>query len=379
VSDRIGIDGRVLGVRPKGIARYIWELCQALDRELPRAEFFLYCREPIGLPMISSRWNQRMESSPAGRWLPNSLWAVARMGFLAKRDNLTAFWGGTGLLPLLGLKARSVLSVHDLVYNLEPWTTSARARWSARLFFRASVRKADFVVCNSNGSARRFEAFLHRKADAVVRPGVSKAFRKKSEADVLRALLKLAVDRPYLLAVGTWEPRKGLQRLIPAFLELTTEGFLRNHILVIAGDRGWKDTAIVDLVQRGGERIRALGFIDDESLAALYSGTDALVFPSSYEGFGIPVLEARACGAPVVATDLPELREAGGEDAIYIPATHHEIKAGILKALSSNRPKPLPPWEYGWSKAAQVLAEVLTGTRVVSAGGAAIDSRTSQG
>lgn len=101
---------------------------------------------------------------------------------------------------------------------------------------------------------------------------------------------------------------------------------MQSHILVLAGERGWKDGPIASLVQSGGARIRALGFVDDEALAVLYNGADALVFPSSYEGFGIPVLEARACGTRVVTTDLPELREAGGDDAIYVPPTSHALQ-----------------------------------------------------
>ena len=368
VRHRVGVDARMLGIRPKGIARYIWELCKALDKALPEAEFFLYCRTPTGLPKISSRWHERLDISLAAKRLPNSLWGALRVGFLTRSDDLSVFWGGTGLLPLVGLRAPSVLTVHDLVYNLAPSTTSARARWAARLFFRASARKADSIVCNSQGSRRRLEALLGRGADAVIRPGVSEVFRKKSGAEILRGLRALAVTTPYLLAVGTWEPRKGLQRLIPAFLGLANEGLLQSHILVLAGERGWKDGPIANLVQSGGARIRALGFVDDEALAVLYNGADALVFPSSYEGFGIPVLEAQACGARVVTTDLPELREAGGDDAIYVPPTQHGVRAGILAALASNCPKPLSPCECGWEESARVFANVLTRTGATSAG-----------
>ncbi len=355
---RIGIDARMLGPRPKGIARYIWELCRPLDQLMPDAEFFLYSRRPLDLPTISARWHQRVDMSAARR-LPSSLWGVARAGLLARRDNLSVFWGGTGLIPLIGLDAPSVLTVHDLVHSLEPHTTSARARWAARLFFRASVSKADFVVCNSAGSARRLRDSLGRTADAVVRPGVIDTFRKKDEGEVARVLGRFGLRKPYLLAVGTWEPRKGLQRLIPAFLALVDEGRLQNYLLVLAGERGWKDKGIVRLVKAGGQRIRPLGYVDDDSLAALYSAADALVFPSSYEGFGIPVLEARACGTRVVTTDSPELREAGGTDAIYVPPTEEGIRAGILEALGSAAPRPLRPNAERWVASARIFADIL--------------------
>jgi hypothetical protein len=99
---RIGIDGRRLEPRLKGIGRYIWELCKGLDQVLPAAEFFLYTPTPRGLTTISHRWSIRVDDSRWGR-LSNNLWLVARAGVLSRRNRLDVFWGGTGLLPLVGL------------------------------------------------------------------------------------------------------------------------------------------------------------------------------------------------------------------------------------------------------------------------------------
>jgi glycosyltransferase involved in cell wall biosynthesis len=356
---RIGIDGRVLGPRPKGIARYIWELCKSLDEVLPDARFFVYSPRPIvPMPSISPRWAWRCDLSGACARIPNSLWAVSRLGYLAERDHLDVFWGGTGLLPLACLRTRTVLTVHDFVYKIAPETTSARARWAMRMLFGASSRRADHVVCNSMGTARKFENAFSKKVSEVVRPGLTESIRPAADAHKL--LNRHSVERPYLLSVGTLEPRKGLQRLVPAFLSLLADGHLKDKSLVIAGDRGWKDDPIARLV-RSSDRIHPLGFVDDDLLSALYTGADAFVFPSSYEGFGMPVLEARACGTRVVTTDIPELREAGGEDPIYIPATVEGIREGILRALRRECPKPLNRSEYSWAKSAAVFAGVLTG------------------
>ena len=100
---KIGIDGRMLGGRPKGIARYIWELSKVLDEVLPEAQFFVYSKRPIvPAPAISRRWRWRCDLAASCANLPNSLWCVFRLGFLAQRDKLDVFWGGTGLLPLAG-------------------------------------------------------------------------------------------------------------------------------------------------------------------------------------------------------------------------------------------------------------------------------------
>jgi glycosyltransferase involved in cell wall biosynthesis len=139
---------------------------------------------------------------------------------------------------------------------------------------------------------------------------------------------------------------------------MQAEGLIPNHKLLLVGDRGWKDCSIFELT-RNSEAVVSLGFVDDVSLAALYSGTDAFIYPSTYEGFGIPVLEARACGAPVVTSDIPELREAGGDDAIYVSPTERGIRSGISAALATAAPKPVDWRDWSWTLSASVLAQVL--------------------
>jgi glycosyltransferase involved in cell wall biosynthesis len=357
---RIGIDGRRLGLQPKGIGRYIWELCNGLDEVLPNAQFFLYTPRSLNLPPISNRWSFRVDESPFRR-LPSNLWLVVGAGRLAQRDEVDCFWSGSGLLPLTGLRARTVLTIHDLVHKVAPETMDTRALWATRLFFRISVANADALVSNSEGTARRLEENFGYKVAAVVRPGLSRLFQPKSECEIQQILAHYEVPKPYLLAVATWEPRKGLELLIRAFLNMKAVGLIRDHTLVLVGERGWKDTAITDLVRRNADSVLGLGFVDDVALAGLYRGAEAFVFPSKYEGFGMPVLEARACGAAVITSDLPELREAGGEGGIYVEPTEEGIRNGILTALKKRPPEGLDWRDWSWSKSAAILAQVLLG------------------
>ena len=364
---RIGIDGRRLGVRPKGIGRYIWELCNGLDEVLPNAHFFLYAPRSLNLPPISNRWSFRADESPFRR-LPSNLWLVLRAGRLAQRDEVDCFWSGSGLLPLVGLRARTVLTIHDLVHKVAPETMDTRALWAARLFFGISVASADALVSNSEGTARRLEQYFGHKVAAVVRPGLSRLFEPKSECEIQQILAHYEVSKPYLLAVATWEPRKGLELLIQAFLNMKAGGVIRDHKLVLVGERGWKDTAISDLVRRNTDSVLGLGFVNDVALAGLYRGAEAFVFPSKYEGFGMPVLEARACGAAVITSDLPELREAGGEGGIYIEPTEEGIRHGISRALKKRQPEGLDRRDWSWSGSAAILAQVLLGSAYRASG-----------
>jgi glycosyltransferase involved in cell wall biosynthesis len=357
---RIGIDGRRLGLRPKGIGRYIWELCNGLDEVLPNAQFFLYTPRSLNLPQISNRWSFRVDESPFRR-LPSNLWLVVGAGRLAQRDEVDCFWSGSGLLPLVGVRARTVLTIHDLVHKVAPETMDTRALWATRLFFRLSVANANALVTNSEGTARRLEEYFGYKVAAIVRPGLSRFFQSKSEYEIQQILADYKVTKPYLLAVATWEPRKGLDLLIKAFLNMKAEGLVRDYRLVLVGERGWKYTAVADLVRRNSDAILSLGFVNDVALAGLYRGAEAFVFPSKYEGFGMPVLEARACGAAVITSDLPELREAGGEAGIYIEPTEEGIRNGILTAPKRRPAQGLDWQDWSWSKSAAILAQVLLG------------------
>jgi glycosyltransferase involved in cell wall biosynthesis len=172
-------------------------------------------------------------------------------------------------------------------------------------------------------------------------------------------LSRLGVKRPYLLAVATSEPRKNLEGVLRAYIELKRDGKLSDHQLVLSGPTGWKNRG---LNQRLGEAraygLVLAGYVPAESMPILYAAADALVFPSLYEGFGMPVLEARSCGTRVVTTDIPELREAGDQYVIYIQPTVEGIKAGILRALGF--PKPPAALRRGWTEPARILARALS-------------------
>ena len=356
---RIGIDGRVLGPSPNGIGRYIIEMCRALDRVLGSAEFFVYLRRPVEPPMTSPRWHIRLDNSAAGRRLPNSFWLALRAGQFAARDDLDVYWGATGLLPLVCVPRRTVITVHDVVHHIAPQTMSGRARLNSRLFVRPSLREADAIVPVSQGVAQSLETIFGYRAAAVACPGLSPSFRPAAEEDIARIRKQYGVSGPYLLSVATFEPRKNLSVLIRTFAALKREGLIGARKLVLAGSAGWKDGGIKAELGGAGESVLWVGYVPHADLPALYSGADAFVFPSLCEGFGMPVLEARACGTRVVASDTPELREAGGDGTVYVPPTCDGVRAGILRALAMPPAKPIDAGHCSWDRSAASLAGVL--------------------
>lgn len=354
---KIGIDGRALQGARTGVGRYVYELCRELDRALPTAQFFVYSSVPLEMPVLSERWVLRLDKSPLAKYLKSVLWLKYRCGQLCKKDNLDVFWGGATFLPQLPRLVRTVITVYDLNYKIVPETMSITHRWAFRLFFKKDVARANVVTAISKGSSDRLFSLFGRAADAIVYPAIDTSFCPQTETRVQEVLSQHSLSRPYLLAVATWEPRKNLELLISTFLDMKKQGLLSEHKLVLVGGRGWKDQRLAALLS-GSNSVVPLGYVPDEQLAPLYSGADVFIFPSVYEGFGMPVAEARACGATVVTSDTPELREAGGEDVIYVAPTTEGIQDGILKALSQPKKRVKESSEdiRSWKSSAEILA-----------------------
>ncbi|HSQ30140.1 MAG TPA: glycosyltransferase family 1 protein [Gemmatimonadaceae bacterium] len=355
---RVGIDGRALQGRRAGVARYVYELCRALDTALPEAVFFVYSQSAVTLPTASERWISRVD--PLGHLVKNVAWLKFRCGALCRHDDLEVFWGTGTLLPRLPKRVRTVSTVHDLNHKLVPDTMPIVTLCAHRLFFSADVRRADNVVAVSHGTSDRLRHLIGRPADVVVPPSVDECFAPASTQAVRECRLRYGIAQPFLLAVATLEPRKNIAMLIDVFISMRATGDLPRGIeLVLVGGTGWKDSAVARRIQAGqAHGVRTLGFVPDEDLPALYTASEAFVLPSRYEGFGIPVLEARACGTRVLTSDIPELREAGGADATYCEPTPEGLRNGLRTVLSSPRPQTVRV-RVGWQDAAEQFASVL--------------------
>jgi glycosyltransferase involved in cell wall biosynthesis len=361
-SLRIGMDGDALRAPLSGVGHYIFNLCRELDALLPEALFIAYSRLPAAAVQLPSpRWLLRTEPVVMFRRLPSFVWLKTRCRSMCVSDKVEVFWAGRTLHPRLADGVRTVCTVHDLNHLVVPETMRFRSRWSDRLWFRGDILTADCVLANSFGTAERIRTMLGAEVNDVVPPGVTPQFHPTEpvrEIGIPEHLSRLGVKRPYLLSVATPEPRKNLDSVLRAYLDLKRERKVSEHRLVLAGPTGWKNKALKQrLSEARAHGLVLAGYVPDQLMPMLYAGADALVFPSLYEGFGMPVLEARTCGTRVVTTDIPELREAGDEYVIYVKPTVEGIKAGILRAVGL--PKPPPAASRTWKEAASILARAL--------------------
>ena len=237
--------------------------------------------------------------------------------------------------------ARGILTVHDLAFLMRPDCADERLRAYLEGVVPRSVQRADFIVADSENTRNDLVVLLGvaPAAIAVVPGGVEPRFVPVTDAELLRrARQRLGVgDAPFVLAIGVIEPRKNLNRLMDAFFALKQRGAVPADLkLVLAGGKGWLFDGIFEHHAASPIRddICMPGFVPDEMLPAIYSAAEVLAFPSLYEGFGLPILEAMACGTPVVASlasCLPEVAE--GAALMIEPTDVDGLSAALELAL----------------------------------------------
>ncbi len=237
------------------------------------------------------------------------------------------------------LRIPSAILVYDLVSFTAFDAAHRRARLNERMTLAPALRRAARVICISEATRveliDRFPGVAPKAT--VIGLGAGEPFGRSLPPSALAAVRsRYGLERPFVLALGTLEPRKNLPRLIEAFAALPP-GVRDAHELVLAGGKGWGAGRIDRAIERHQPMVRALGWVPDEDLAALYQACEAFCYPSLQEGFGLPVLEAMLSGAVVVASGVPSLREVGGSAAIYVdPESTAGIRAGLEAALDPN-------------------------------------------
>jgi glycosyltransferase involved in cell wall biosynthesis len=227
-----------------------------------------------------------------------------------------------------------VVTVHDLAFKLYPKAYPPAWRLLHKAGFRRALRSAAAIVAVSKNTAAdvvRMGEVDERLVHVVPLAG-SLPVGSVEPGPVLE---RLGVPKPYVLFVGTLEPRKNLVRLIRAYRRIA--GRVR-HSLVLAGPLGWRSQPILDELGRTeGGRIVTTGRVSEADLDALHRGADAFAYPSMYEGFGLPVLDAMARGVPVVTSSTSSLPELVGDAAIQVtPGSTGAIAAGLERALSDD-------------------------------------------
>jgi len=242
-----------------------------------------------------------------------------------------------------GVKGKKVVFVHDMSYKACPDTVRLKTRRFLEFSLRTSCARADLIITVSEFSKREIIKYLGVPEDKieVIRLGVNSDryhanYTKNQQAIVCK---KYGLPKNYLLYLGTLEPRKNIERLIRAYAKLLEKGE-DVPCLVLAGRKGWLYEPIFAVVEELNlhSKVHFIGYVSPEDAPILLSGAEVFLFPSVYEGFGLPIIEAMACGVPVVTSQLASLPEVAGDAAVFVdPYDIRSIQIGISRVLNNSK------------------------------------------
>jgi glycosyltransferase involved in cell wall biosynthesis len=328
-----------------GIGRYTRELVKALAAEENEFDYSLFsAKTAAAIPvenLLPEGANISIRSAPISeRWLYR-LWYRLKIPIPVQMltGDIELFHSTDFVLPPLRPEVPSLLTIHDLSFVHYPETFTPQLMNFLNTIVPRSVVRATHILADSEATKSDISEFWQVPDEkiTVLYSGVSKDFQPSNDPKLvgeLRANYDLG-QGPYLLCVGTVQPRKNYQMLIQAFRNVAHQF---PHDLIIAGGEGWLfDQILAEIAEQGlDDRVRFIGFVDDQHLPALYSEASLFLFPSIYEGFGLPLLEAMACGVAVISSSASSLPEVAGDACLKLPPNDLDRWTEAMIALLSN-------------------------------------------
>ncbi len=371
---RIGIDARLLTYR-RGIGNFVYNLLTELAKLPGDEQYVLYVDD-----MRAAEFVPHDPRFTVKRLGPKSypLWEQVGLPLAIARGHLDVLHCPANTAPIfLPRSVKLALTVHDVMYALPesvlPQSSSLYQRLGRmyyRLFARQAIKRAAWVMTVSENSRRDLERVFHlspQRVHVVYEAGNSMCRRFEDQSPVREVKQRYSVQGRYVFALGALDPRKNTLRVIQSFAILRRMTDLPIQLVVAGLAENAKEQfrAVVSTMGLQNQVI-LLGFVPEGELAALYNGADVFVYPSLYEGFGMPVLEAMACGTPVVTSAVGSIPEVAGNAALLIdPHQPEEIAHAILNVISnvSRRERMIEnglaqAQRFSWAKAAQQVLDV---------------------
>jgi len=332
---RIAIDARK--IHDFGIGTYIRNLLRHLARLDSATEYVLLCQDrdcPIA-PALGSNFRAVPDNSP-----PYSLREQLSLPWTLRRERADLFHAPHYVLPPLSGRA-AVVTIHDCIHLMFPqYLPNRMALGYARSSLWMAARRSDRILTVSESSKRDILRFfdVDPAKITVIYNGIDERFsREPPEEEIVRVRERYQLEGDFVLYAGNVKPHKNLERLLDAFHLVRQRGF-DNVRLVVIGDQVSKYAELRRAVHKYNlhKYVRFLGYMPDEMLAVLYRLATVFVFPSLYEGFGLPPLEAMASGTPVVTSNISSLPEVAGDAALLVdPYEPESIASGLMSVLGS--------------------------------------------
>jgi glycosyltransferase involved in cell wall biosynthesis len=366
---RIGIDATALPPQPVGAGNYIIQLIRAFAALDGENQFVIFASERgrslIDLPdKPPLEWKLISDRSPAVRLI----WEQTFFSRLIREADIDVLHSLHYTRPFR-LSCSSVVTFHDMTFFLYPELHTSTKRIFFPQAIKSSAKRADFVITVSESTRQDAIRLLNLSPDRVitVQHGVDRAFRPINDIEFgKRVTNKYRLPGKFILYVGLIEPRKNLPLLINAYKKLVDDG--TDHNLVLVGRFGWIFDEVLQQIEKLNltDKVILTGYVEQVDLPMVYNLCDLFVYPTLYEGFGLPALEAMACGIPVITTDVSSLPEIVGEAGLLVsPNDVEALFEGINKVLYDEglrlnmaRRGTKQAAKFSWERAARSTLEV---------------------
>ena len=366
---RIAIDATAIPRLMAGAGVYTYQLVRALAALEADHDYVVFAHSDAFDELARQQPRLRVVHVRAPSRAERLLWEQLVLPVRLRRLGIDVLHSPHHTTPALPLPCPRVVTLHDVTFFLLPQRYPPTRRLYFQAITRAAARLAQAIITPSDAVKRDVVRVLGVPQERITAIAEAPApeFAPLEDADALgRIRWRYKLPSRYILSVGNLEPGKNRSRLIAAFSRLQERGL--QHHLVIAGQRAWRYESDLALVRRLrlDDAVHFLGYVDGADMPGLYSGADLLAFPSLYEGFGLPVLEAMACGTPVVTSSVSALPEVAGDAALLVDpkdvaalteamerALADEALRADLRARGIQRAR-----EFSWEKAARETVEV---------------------
>ena len=337
---RIGINARYIQ-SPYGIATYLLNLILNLKKIDNKNEYVLFFSgdRPIPEVILGAGFDYDISKIPTSNQILKLLWPHLYLPYVIKKNKIDLFHESSFIAPVFK-RCPTVITVYDIAYLYIPSCFTYRQKLYFRSLLSGSIKRSDLIIAISENTKKDIINNFAVSPDKVqlVYGGVDETFRPfedREELERIRKVYKIKGD--FILSVSGITPRKNFIRLIKAFKLLKDQRKIDAQLVVVGG-KGWSYEGVFREVALSGleEEVIFCGYVPKEHLLCLYNMADVFVFPSLYEGFGLPILEAMACATPVVASNASSMPEVCGEAALMVDPHNIEELASAISEVRDN-------------------------------------------